>query len=940
MSRETISEEIKSGNYTCLVCTDPVSATAPVWACPECTRVFDLDCIKDWSTNGTSTSTDDKSWRCPACNLTITQIPKIYTCWCGKSINPNPNLLDPHSCGSICDYPLKNCQHGCSLPCHPGTHAEKCTSLGPKLKCKCGKHEKQWPCILTPYDDGWKCDDICNDILPCGLHKCNKICHEGLCGDCHKLLDVKCYCGKVEDSIPCNERLPKLSANGLIGNFQCSNECNEYLDCGIHKCTMGCHPLSKDSHKCPDAPQNRIYCPCGKVKINDILETPRTSCLDPIPVCDLVCGKKLPCGHKCYWKCHTGECAPCYQPVEKDCRCEFTHYTIACALNVEGYVPVCQTKCNATFNCRRHFCVEKCCPYRKLALERTKVIKKQLRNNIISTRHLDNLELEDVHTCHKECGHYLSCGLHRCKEACHSGPCKPCLESSSEDLICHCGNTIVPAPVRCGTKLPLCPFQCDRAKSCGHRPEPHNCHGDDIECPKCTFLMTKKCQCEKGNLVANVFCYQDKVSCYKPCDKLLLCGVHKCKKICHPEGECTKKCTEKCLKIKSCGHECQQVCHTGKPCNEELPCQDMVTILCDCGRKSQKIHCYILRKMINESPDPNYKPHFDCDEVCEKEIRNKKLFEALGLDPVKAKETETSLKMRKIEVLYTPFIVNLYSKQQVWCSSIEKIFKDLLSHTMDSSFISLNNSQIKQAHNFKPMKQVQRRFVHELANSWGLFSESHDPEPKRSVFVKLVKNAKIPEIELREALEVFNNYKSLEKKKAEERESRRELEYVDIKQDKINFWNGIVIKDVFFGVTTEAMDAGVFDLWNVTNEETGEREFSLINHAKVEYINETMYVFYGDDVNNDAKLAQQEQYLKLNELFNVRVKNKNLALKCVLAKVDVDKNIVLEIDRETSKETAKQETVNKDIDEVSEKLLELENLKIESTTVAPDSDWW
>ncbi|KAG0690135.1 FKBP12-associated protein [Pichia californica] len=859
--RTSILKEIGSSAYVCLVCTDYITPSSKVWSCYHCYRVFDLDCIKDWALRGSSTQ-DDRSWRCPSCNHSHEKIPKIYTCWCGKSINPTLNVLEPHSCGNICGSPLAGCLHECSLPCHPGPHIEKCTALGPVLKCHCGKHSKQLPCILTSYDNGWGCEEICDDILSCGIHRCKSKCHSGFCDDCDRVIDVQCYCGKSHESIECNERLPKKSeidGKSWIGNFECDEPCEELFDCGIHKCLLNCHQITKEVHKCPNSPTNLIYCPCGKHKIDELLENPRKTCLDPIPTCDSICGKRLPCGHKCYWKCHEGACAPCYRSVDIDCKCGFTHFSIACALKVQGYVPTCTFKCGAKFNCKRHYCTNICCEYRKIAYERSNLIKKQLRNNIITTSIVEQVQFEDVHTCDKECNQILSCGKHRCKATCHPGACGPCLESSSDDLVCNCGRTIVPAPVRCGTVLPPCPYQCIRPKECGHRLEPHHCHEDNISCPKCTMLVTKRCQCEKHNLVANVMCYQDQLNI-----------------------------------------------------NEEI-----------------------------DQGETSYIPHIPCDEVCEKERRNKLLFDALGLNPARAKDAEVSLKMRTIESIYTPLVLNLYAKQRTWSSSIEEIFNQLLAHTIESSFKNLKNSEIKQSHHFRPMKQVQRKFIHELAESWGLFAESHDPEPRRSVSVKLLKTSQVPDIGLKEAHEIYERYKAIEKKKAMEKSMREPSLPVE---NKIAYYNGIIIKDVFFGITVETVDAAIYDLWNktMTDEEGNESKvFSLIKNGRVEFIRENMYIFYGDDCGEDERLQQQDQIKELCSLLDSRVTEKRLALKCVLAKIDITDNAVLEIS-DCNGDDESNIRSNSKFEENTENLVNVENsledLKIEATTVS--SEWW
>jgi transcriptional repressor NF-X1 len=1001
---ESIWREIANSAYTCLVCTDYVTPTSQIWACHNCYRAFDLDCIRDWAKRGSSTQ-DDHSWRCPSCNFSHVKIPKHYTCWCGKSINPNVNYLEPHSCGNSCSTPLSDCSHNCTKTCHPGPHIEKCTAMGPSMKCHCGKHERQLPCVQTPYDKGWSCETPCNDFLSCGIHRCQKKCHTGICGECDWIIDdVKCYCGKSKTDLHCHDRVPKKSVDPntdetWIGGFECVEECNELLDCGVHKCALHCHPVDKDCHKCPNAPTNLIFCPCGKEKISDLIDTPRTSCLDPIPTCAKVCGKRLPCGHKCYWTCHDGECAPCYRSVDVDCHCGFTHYSIACKLNTEGYRPTCQTKCNAKFNCKRHFCTKKCCEYRQIAADRSKILKKQIRNNIITNSIADQQVYEEVHTCEKVCNLLLSCGKHHCQQICHSGPCPPCLESSSEDLVCHCGRTVVPAPVRCGTLPPVCQFQCERPKVCGHRLEPHHCHEDDIPCPKCTALVTKRCQCEKQLLVTNVMCYQEIVSCFRVCDKLLGCGEHRCKKTCHKPGECTQRCTEKCLKLKKCGHPCQQVCHSGKPCNEDLPCKETVVITCKCGRRKQSMLCFAVTKMIKDetsrreqekveaaesltvesealkdsddapytgielnleancdsradtptvegSEVEDYIPQIACDEVCDKERRNKLLFEALGLNPEKTKETETSMRMKTVETLYTPFVIGIYGKQKTWCKGIEDVYKQLLSHTVDSSFKDLTNAQLKQSHHFRPMRAIQRKFVKELAATWGLFAQSHDQEPKRSVSVKLLKASSIPDLDLEEAYGIYLKYKVIEKRKAAEKSMRVTESVIKDGERSNSYYNGIIIKDVFFGVSVDTIDAAVYNLWNIKegNEDSEMKKFSLIRNGKVEYVSETMYVFYGEELPlNDAevRLQYEGQILELCGLFDEQLKAKNMALKCVPAKIDLKEGIVLEIAENymPSVEESVDADDQKSVASTDDVLKSIEDLKIESTTVS-SSDWW
>jgi transcriptional repressor NF-X1 len=91
---------------------------------------------------------------------------------------------------------------------------------------------------------------------------------------------------------------------------------------------------------------------------------------------------------------------------------------------------------------------------------------------------------EQAHRCEEECGRLLNCGKHRCVLPCHPGSCDPCLESSLEDYVCACGRTVIRAPIRCGSMIPHCKYDCTRDPACGHPRVKHECHGDDISCPR------------------------------------------------------------------------------------------------------------------------------------------------------------------------------------------------------------------------------------------------------------------------------------------------------------------------------------------------------------------------------------------------------------------------------------------------------------------------
>uniref|UniRef100_A0A183EJS6 TIL domain-containing protein n=1 Tax=Gongylonema pulchrum TaxID=637853 RepID=A0A183EJS6_9BILA len=63
----------------------------------------------------------------------------------------------------------------------------------------------------------------------------------------------------------------------------------------------------------------------------------------------------------------------------------------------------------------------------------------------------------------------------------------------------------------------------------------------------------------------------DDVSCGRPCSKELPCGVHYCKRICHP-GPCLANnapCQQPCT-VRRFGEACDHIC--GLPCHGNTPC--------------------------------------------------------------------------------------------------------------------------------------------------------------------------------------------------------------------------------------------------------------------------------------------------------------------------------------------------------------------------------
>ncbi len=720
-----IHEDISNGVYECAICTNEITKNSKVWSCRTCWTIFHIGCIKRWSKNEGSAvhrpagqeeegeSVVGKQWRCPGCNLPKDTYPSSYTCWCEKELDPKPITgLPPHSCGQTCGrerkFP-KPCPHPCDLLCHAGP-CPPCSAMGPTQSCYCGKHETRRRCVETDYEAGWSCGSICGDIMPCGEHTCQRPCHEGLCGACTTEVDAKCYCGKVGKKISCHEKGEEKVSFDWNGCFDCGENCDRLMDCGIHHCEKLCHPQDEAVPHCPRSVDVVKFCPCGKTALADIEIEPRKQCTDPIPSCQKECGKTLSCGHKCREICHLGDCEPCTLKISTTCRCGRNSFDVICH-EASQDPPQCTRLCKATLNCGRHECGQRCCTGERKAAER-QATKRKLKPLGSAARIFDeNIEAE--HICTRPCGRKLKCGNHNCNDLCHRGPCGSCKEAIFDDISCACGRTVLQAPLPCGTRPPPCNFSCTRTKDCGHPQVPHNCHLDDEECPKCPFLTEKECLCGKKTL-KNQPCWRADVLCGLVCGKSLKCGSHTCRKTCHKPGECEdahQHCQQECGKAKkACGHPCEQPCHAPSACKEEKPCPFKVMITCDCQRKKEEVRCNARANV----PEPSGRQTcLKCDEECARLERNRNLAMALHISDDHTDD----------HVPYSTTTLKMYLEDVAWAHKQEEVLRLFAADDTEKRY------------RFQPMKSRQRAFIHSLAEDFGFDGESLDPEPHRHVLL-------------------------------------------------------------------------------------------------------------------------------------------------------------------------------------------------------------
>ncbi|XP_055702161.1 NF-X1-type zinc finger protein NFXL1 [Phlebotomus papatasi] len=639
-THQFLENAFQSGAATCLICIGGIKRVDSIWSCVTCYCFFHLACIQRWANDNIGQKrlrqADEASspgfytnrgefvprkitpitWDCPQCRHSYgpEEVPRRYLCFCGKEDNPQVHpWLIPHSCGELCQRPLEPvCGHKCLLLCHPGPCPPCPQTIS--QSCECGKSAKR---TIRCSTKSWRCQDKCQKILSCGVHKCNQICHSpDSCKPCSRRSVHRCQCGQKQEERNCSESV-----------WQCATVCGKEYSCGRHRCEKRCHPPGE----CGDCPQGLPRsCPCGK-------QTSVAPCSEQIDTCGDSCLKQLPCGdHLCLDRCHRGECGACPEIIEKRCRCGLHSKQLPCHKSF-----TCETKCKQQKDCTKHVCNRKCCD-------------------------------GNCPPCDKICGKTLPCGRHKCKSNCHTGHCYPC--NLKAKVKCRCSKTVIEVP--CGrerkTRPPKCHLPCRRPSKC-HHDNPHNCHQDD--CPTCTkkcglFNDTTKCAhpCEAKCHDAVLVRYVDKNwrpagpwdvqpevteitrlphpkceirvpvsclgghetipwpchdaiprSCGRSCGRELKCGNHKCEKECHPvkdlqlwlQQEACDECREGCKRKRpqGCSHPCKKPCHSD-PCD---PCTVATKTACHCGLTQVIYRC----GEFFASDDPNAKEtQLSCGNRC------------------------------------------------------------------------------------------------------------------------------------------------------------------------------------------------------------------------------------------------------------------------------------------------------------------------------------
>ena len=259
--------------HDCPICFSSIRPDQAIWSCSPstpliqngqnepsqyCWTSFHVKCIHSWADKSVKEVTEawrargephkKGDWRCPGCQAKRDIVPSGYwyncfliidvcilmpisRCFCHSTSEPKPfRLATPHSCGNSCSRLRESgCGHPCPLQCHPGpcppcqitTRPECYCPLKKVLAFRCG--------IDANAGRDLSCGNTCKRTLGCEKHACERVCHSGECNKCEVKDIARCWCGKEEKEIGCEEgKEQQCFVEGQppwMGRFSCDRLC-------------------------------------------------------------------------------------------------------------------------------------------------------------------------------------------------------------------------------------------------------------------------------------------------------------------------------------------------------------------------------------------------------------------------------------------------------------------------------------------------------------------------------------------------------------------------------------------------------------------------------------------------------------------------------------------------------------------------------------------
>lgn len=166
-----------------------------------------------------------------------------------------------HICHIKCNRKLNCGIHRCDFPCHGNTPCAPCAIVVREpLICPCGKQRLEPPFVCGQAKLPL-CFEPCSIKRACG-HEANHPCHptSHACVPCNVLVDKMCMGGHKEMTVPCQMK-----------DICCGQRCGKMLPCGLHTCQKTCHNGPCESVQIQNNVENNFstattsFISCGKV---------------------------------------------------------------------------------------------------------------------------------------------------------------------------------------------------------------------------------------------------------------------------------------------------------------------------------------------------------------------------------------------------------------------------------------------------------------------------------------------------------------------------------------------------------------------------------------------------------------------------------------------------------------------------------------------------
>jgi transcriptional repressor NF-X1 len=222
---------------------------------------------------------------------------------------------------------------------------------------------------------------------------------------------------------------------------------------------------------------------------------------------------------------------------------------------------------------------------------------------------------------------------------------------------------------------------------------------------------------------------------------------------------------------------CLDTCHAPFPCKEDRPCESKTFITCLCQNHKQEVRCLATRF----NPWSTRETTLKCDDECLRLQRNRRLAEALNIDP------ETHL---NDHIPYSDTTMKFCREDPTWAQTQEREFRVFAS--------SPDEKRLR----FKPMPANKRAFLHNLAEDFGLDSESEDPEPHRHVCIfKTPRFVSAPHKTLAQCMRILKNQAA----SAAAAAPRSPATLAD-RLPTVQPFNAFLLRDPRFGLTIEELE--------------------------------------------------------------------------------------------------------------------------------------